>query len=130
MLVKDEYHLRVSSLKASRRKIQRKVWTALNSRGPAARKGLPWYIPRVPSIISMLKRSMFLFFFTAFVWSIEIISILGEDVFWKFQVIDRAVTTYGTTIGDIFILVSVMTYGLIWGIGLWWVVGFFDRWFE
>jgi hypothetical protein len=78
----------------------------------------------------MLKRCFFLFFLTAFIWSIEIISILGEDVFWKFQVIDKAISTYGTTTGDIFILVSVLTYGFIWGFGMFYVVGFFDRWFE
>ena len=114
----------------SRKKFQRDVWRALNSKGLTGRKGLPWYIPKIPSIISMVKRCMFLFFVTAFIWSIEIISILGEDVFWKFQVIDRAITIYGTTVGDIFILVSVMTYGLIWGFGIFYVVGFFDRWFE
>ena len=78
----------------------------------------------------MLKRSMFLFFLTAFIWSIEIITILGEDVFWKFNFIDNLITRQGTSLGDIFIFVSVITYGLIWGFGMFYVVGFYDRWFE
>ena len=114
----------------SRKKFQREIWKALNAKGRTHRKNLPWYIPKVPSILSMLFRCFTLMMFTAGIWSIEIISILGEDVFWKFNFVDNLIIRQGTNLGDIFIFVSVVTYGLIWGIGMFWVVGMFDRWFS
>lgn len=114
----------------SRKKLQREAWRFLNSKGGTHRKNLPWYIPKIPSIIQMLFRCFVLMLITAGVWSIEIITILGEDVFWSFGFVDTMIKNAGTNLSDIFIFVSVVTYGLIWGIGMFWVVGTFDRIFE
>lgn len=78
----------------------------------------------------MVFRCFVLTLITAGIWSIEIITILGEDVFWKFQFIDNLISRQGTNLGDIFIFVSIATYGIIWGLGMFWVVGTFDRLLE
>jgi hypothetical protein len=78
----------------------------------------------------MLKRSMFLFFLTAAIWAIEIFVVQGENVFWTFAFVDQMYRNANTNPQDVSLFIVDVTYILIWGLGMWWVVGFFDRWFE
>ena len=93
-------------------------------------KNLHWWVPKVPSIISMVVRCGALMLITIFYWAITLILIQGEDVFWKFNVVDLWYSRAGTNPQDVWTFVAIGGYGLIWGIGMFWVVGFFDRWFS
>lgn len=74
-------------------------------------------------LVSMMLRSFILFLFNIALTSVSMVLILGEDVFWKLQTIDNWYTRAGTTPGDVFTLVFVAEFVIIWGFGSFWVSG-------
>lgn len=110
-----------------KQKIQKIIWRELNRKTSV--RGLPWYVPKIPSILQMLIRSFALAVLNLGVWAIELILILGEDVFWKFNFVDNIYTRLGTNTFDTMTFTVVITWFLIWGVGgIVWILGYWDRW--
>ena len=53
------------------------------------------------------------------------VSILGEDVFWRLNFVDTIYKNIGTTTFDVFQTVFIVEFILIWGLGGLWIMGFF-----
>jgi hypothetical protein len=62
------------------------------------------------------------FFAIATIW------ILGEDVFFTFGFVDKLYSNFGTNPNDVWTVVVLNGWLLIWGVGMLWIVGWFDRW--
>ena len=78
---------------------------------------------QVPNLLLQLKRWMFAVAISI-VWdAFSTLLILGEDVFWKFQLVDQLYSRIGTTTGDTFILVWTLGESLIIGLVILWNLG-------
>ena len=75
----------------------------------------------------MLWRAFFLVLVNIAVGFISMFLILGEDVFWKLNLIDQLYTNIGTNTFDVFQTVFIVEFILIWGLGGLWIMGFFGR---
>lgn len=78
----------------------------------------------------MLIRCFGLFLFNIAYFAITLVLIQGEDVLWKFKLVDLWYSNAGTNPQDVWTFVAIAGFGLIWGVGMFWVVGMFDRWFS
>ena len=75
-------------------------------------------------LIQMCIRSFILLFLNIAVGVFSMVLILGEDVFWQLQTVDNWYARAGTTPGDVFTLVFVAEFVIIWGFGAFWITGF------
>lgn len=111
---------------------QRELKRFFKSSGSRAnrKRNAPWWIPKVPSIISMFLRCLILSILSIGFFAIATISILGESVFWTFGFVDRWYSNFGTNPNDVWTFTVLVGWLLIWGLGMFWVVGWVDRWFD
>lgn len=64
------------------------------------------------------------------VWAVEIIAIYGQNTFWSFAFVNTLYSDAATNQFDVGIFAIVVSWFLIWSIGMLWVLGFVDSWFD
>ena len=113
-------------------KFQREVKKFFKSSGSKGnrKQHVAWWIPKVPSIITMFLRCLILSIISIGFFAIATITILGEDVFWTFNLVDKLYSNIGTNPNDVWTVTVLYGWLFIWGVGMFWVVGWMDRWFD
>lgn len=77
-----------------------------------------------------MKRTGVLFMFSLAFYIVSAFVMLGEDVYWKIAFVDLLYSNIGTNPNDAWTFVALLGLMLIWGLGLFWVVGVFDEFLE
>ena len=76
------------------------------------------------------RRTMLLFLFSMANWIVSAYVIMGEDVYWKVNLVDTIYSNIGTSPNDVWNAYALFSLMTIWAVGMFWVIGCFDHLLE